>query len=59
VGCLLAGAAVLAVVQWVFKLSLPMPIPSPREARAGRIGLLLAILANYTFVIIQTRSGWQ
>jgi hypothetical protein len=59
VGCLLAGAAVLAVVQWVFKLSLPVPIPSPREARAGRIGLLLAILANYTFVIIQTRSGWQ
>ena len=35
VGCLLAGAAVLAVVQWVFKLSLPVPIPSPREARAG------------------------
>jgi Protein of unknown function (DUF2752) len=58
-GCLLAGAAVLAAAQWIFKLSLPLPIPSAREARAGRITLLVGVLANYAFVIVQTRSGWR
>ena len=58
-GCLLAAAALVAVVQYAFRLSLPMPVPSAREARVGRLGLLLAVLANYAFVIVQTRAGWR
>jgi hypothetical protein len=58
-GCLLAAAALVAVVQYAFRLSLPMPVPSVREARIGRLGLLLAVLANYAFVIVQTRAGWR
>ena len=58
-GCLLATAAVVAVVQYAFRLSLPMPVPSAREARIGRWGLLAAVIANYVFVIVQTRLGWR
>lgn len=56
-GCLLAGAAVLGLVQWVFRLSLPVPQLAPGEARAGRTALVAALVANYAFVIIQTRLG--
>jgi Protein of unknown function (DUF2752) len=59
VGCLLAGAAVLGLVQWVFRLSLPRPRLSDSEARAGRAAVVAAVLANYAFVIVQTRLGWR
>lgn len=59
VGCLLAGAAVLGLAQWVFRLSLPVPQLSPREARAWRAALVAAVVANYAFVIVQTRLGWR
>jgi len=59
VGCLLAGAAVLGLVQWLFRLSLPIPELSAREARAGRAALVAAVVANYAFVIVQTRLGWR
>jgi len=58
-GCLLAGAAVLGLVQWAFRLSLPVPRLSPPEARAGRAAVVAALLANYAFVIVQTRIGWR
>lgn len=58
-GCLLAGAAVLGLVQWVFRLSLPVPNLTGREARAGRAVLVAALVANYAFVIVQTRLGWR
>jgi hypothetical protein len=59
VGCLMAGAAVLGLAQWVFRLSLPVPRLSPAEARAGRAAVVAAVLANYAFVIVQTRLGWR
>jgi hypothetical protein len=59
VGCLLAGAAVLGLVQWAFRLSLPVPRLSAGEARAGRAAVVAAVLANYAFVIVQTRLGWR
>ena len=58
-GCLFALAAVVAIAQYAFRLSLPVPVPSPREARLGRMGLLMALVANYAFVIVQTRTGWR
>ena len=58
-GCLLALAAMVAIAQYAFRLSLPVPVPSPREARLGRMGLLMALVANYAFVIVQTRTGWR
>ena len=59
VGCLLATAAVLGLLQWVFRLPLPVPRLSPGEARAGRATVVAALLANYAFVIVQTRLGWR
>ena len=59
IGCLLAGAAVLGLVQWVFRLSLPVPHLSASEARAGRAAVVAAVVANYAFVIVQTRLGWR
>ena len=59
VGCLLAGAALLGLLQWVFRLSLPVPRLSFAEARAGRAAVVAAVLANYAFVIVQTRLGWR
>jgi hypothetical protein len=59
VGCLLAGAAVVGLVQWMFRLSLPVPRPSPGEGRAFRVALVAAVVANYAFVIVQTRIGWR
>lgn len=59
VGCLLAGAAVLGLLQWVFRLPLPVPRLSPGEARAGRAAMVAAVLANYAFVVVQTRLGWR
>jgi hypothetical protein len=58
-GCLLAGAAVLGLIQWAFRLSLPEPQLSPHEARTGRVALVAALVANYVFVIVQTRLGWR
>ncbi len=58
-GCLLAGAAVLGLLQWAFRLSLPVPELSAREARAGRAAVVAAVVANYGFVIGQTRLGWR
>ena len=58
-GCLLAGAALLGLLQWVFRLSLPVPRLSFAEARAGRAAVVAAVLANYAFVIVQTRLGWR
>ena len=58
-GCLLAGAALLGLAQWVFRLSLPVPQLSPGEARAGRAAVVTALVANYAFVIVQTRLGWR
>jgi len=58
-GCLMAGAAVLGLVQWAFRLPLPVPRLSDREARAGRAALVAALVANYAFVIVQTRFGWR
>jgi len=43
----------------VFRLSLPVPVFSPREARAGRAALVAVLVANYAFVIVQTRFGWR
>lgn len=59
VGCLLAGAALLGLLQWVFRLALPLPRLSLAEARAGRAAVVAAVLANYAFVIVQTRLGWR
>lgn len=59
VGCLLVGAAALGLVQWLFRLSLPVPRLSDREARSARALLVLAVVANYAFVIVQTRAGWR
>ena len=59
VGCLLAGAALLGLLQWVFRLALPVPRLSLAEARAGRAAVVAAVLANYAFVIVQTRLGWR
>ena len=59
VGCLMACAAVLGLVQWAFRLSLPVPRLSPEEARASRVALVAAVVANYAFVIVQTRIGWR
>ena len=56
-GCLFALAAVVAVAQYAFRLSLPVPVPSPQEARLGRLALGLVLVANYAFVIVQTRTG--
>lgn len=58
-GCLLAAAAVLGLVQWLFRLSLPLPRLSAGEARVGRAAVVTALLANYAFVIVQTRLGWR
>ncbi|HVP59313.1 MAG TPA: DUF2752 domain-containing protein [Myxococcaceae bacterium] len=58
-GCLLAAAAVLGLLQWMFRLSLPVPQLSAREARAGRAALVAALMANYALVIVQTRHGWR
>jgi len=58
-GCLMAGAAVLGLVQWAFRLPLPVPRLSDREARAGRAAVVAALVANYAFVIVQTRFGWR
>ena len=55
----MAGAAVLGLVQWAFRLSLPVPRLSPEEARASRVALVAAVVANYAFVIVQTRIGWR
>src|SRR6516165_8996866 len=43
VGILLAGAALVGLVQWAFRLSLPVPVFSPREARAGRAALVAVL----------------
>ena len=59
VGCLLAGAAVLGLVQWVFRLALPVPRLSEAEGRAARAAVVAAVLANYAFVIVQTCLGWR
>lgn len=59
VGCLLAGAAVLGLLQWVFRLPLPVPQLSAGEARATRATVVAALVANYAFVIVQTRLGWR
>jgi len=59
IGLLLAGAAVLGLVQWVLRLSLPVPQPSAGEARATRAAVVAALVANYAFVIVQTRLGWR
>jgi hypothetical protein len=59
VGCLLTAAAVLGLVQWLFRLPLPLPRLSAGEARAGRAAVVAAVLANYAFVIVQTRLGWR
>jgi len=58
-GCLMAGAALLGLVQWAFRLSLPVPHLSPGEARASRVAVVAAVVANYAFVIVQTRAGWR
>lgn len=58
-GCLFALAAVVAVAQYAFGLSLPVPVLSSREARLGRMGLAMALVANYAFVIVQTRAGMR
>jgi len=57
VGCLLVAAGVLGLVQWAFRLPLPIPRPSPGEARVWRVAAVIAIIANYAFVIAETR-GW-
>ena len=59
VGCLLAGAAVLGLLQWVFRLPLPVPWLSATEARASRAVVVAAAVANYAFVIVQARLGWR
>ena len=56
-GCLFALTAVVAAAQYAFRLSLPVPVPSPQEARLGRLALGLVLVANYAFVIVQTRAG--
>ena len=59
VGCLLAGAAVLGLLQWVVPAAAAGPPGfSSGEARAGRVALVAAVVANYAFVVVQTRLGW-
>jgi hypothetical protein len=50
---------VIGLLQWVFRLPLPVPRLSPGEARVGRAAVVAAVLANYAFVIVQTRLGWR
>ena len=59
VGILLAGAALVGLVQWALRLSLPVPRLSLTEGRAFRIAVVAAVVANYAFVIVQTRTGWR
>jgi hypothetical protein len=54
-GCL-RRAAVLGLVQWAFRLSCLSQL-SPGEARTTRAAV--ALVANYAFVIVQTRLGWR
>jgi len=55
----LAGVMGLVVARFVPVAPLPVPRLSAGEARAGRAAVVAAVLANYAFVIVQTRLGWR
>jgi hypothetical protein len=58
-GTLAAALFVLAVVATFLHLAFGLPIPratvSAREARWMRIAVLVAVLVNYAFVVVQTK----
>jgi hypothetical protein len=54
-----AACAVLAVLQWLFALSVPHLSFTEREARATRVALLSAVVVNYAVVVVRVRFlGW-
>jgi hypothetical protein len=57
-GALLAGAAWLfaAADAAFFALALTLPIPGPRTARALAIAGLIALLANWAFLVVANRT---
>jgi len=50
-----AFAVVATLFHLAFRMPIPRPIVSPLEARWMRIGLVLAIVVNYAFVVVKTR----
>jgi hypothetical protein len=57
-GALVAGAAWLfaAADAALFALGLPVPLPGPRAARALAVAALIALLANWAFLVVALRS---
>ena len=54
-----AACAVLAAVQWLFRLPLPLVSFSEREARATRLVVFSALVVNYAVVVVRVRFlGW-
>ena len=54
-----AACAVLAAVQLLFALPLPLVTLSERETRATRVALLSAVAVNYAVVVVRVRFlGW-
>jgi hypothetical protein len=48
--------AVAAFLHLVFGLPIPEAQLAPREQRRWRVGLVIALVANYAFVIVKTRG---
>ena len=59
-GALLAGAAWLFAAAdaafFALALALPLPLPGPRTARALAIAGLIALLANWAFLVVANRT---
>jgi len=59
-GALLAGAAWLFAAAdaafFALALPLPLPLPGPRTARALAIAGLIALLANWAFLVVANRT---
>jgi Protein of unknown function (DUF2752) len=54
-----AACALLAVVQLLFALPVPLVTLTGREARATRLALLSAVAVNYAVVVVRVRFlGW-
>lgn len=51
----LYGMAAASLLRLLFRLPVPEPKLSPREARWVRVSLLLALALNYAFVLAHTR----
>ena len=54
-----AACTVLAVLQMLFALPLPLVSLDAREARATRLAIVSAVVVNYAVVVVRVRFlGW-